>query len=244
MLLNFWRKCLSLQLASTMKLTLNEQYKKLSDQELVEKIITAPFDDEAAMYLIYDRYEPLCISVCLKTLGSVDRLDELQSELFIHLKGKTLDWHALRAFQWRSTLGRWLGITAYNLSLSLRNTLIENKGQNLSIDDGWENEDGTVRQMEIAHDDELELQHRYRMLLLREAISQLENPDQRFVVTLRLQGYSSKEVAIMLDEHWHQSGTVHYNKQHQPVIPDSGYIDNLFKRGYERTKHNYQLLDK
>ena len=88
-----------------MELTFKHRYQGLSDKEIVDLIITDPYDDEAAAYLIYDRYEALCISICLKTLDGVHRLDELQSELFMLLKGKNHDWNTLRSFGWRSSLG-------------------------------------------------------------------------------------------------------------------------------------------
>lgn len=81
-----------------MELSFKDKYKKLSDKEIVDLIIAEPYNEEAATYLIYDRYEPLCISICRKTLDGVSRLDELQSELFMLLKGKNRDWHALRSF--------------------------------------------------------------------------------------------------------------------------------------------------
>lgn len=228
----------------TMKLTYKIKYKSLSDKEIVDLIIAEPHNEEAAIYLIYDRYKPLCISICLKTLGSTDRLDELQSELFMLLKGKNRDWHALRSFGWRSTLGRWLSITAYNLSLELRRQLIENDGNNTSIDDGWTDEDNESHIIEIPDDDEKQQARRYNMMVLNEAIHMLENPDQRFVIKRRLQGYSSKEVAEMLQAYWNENGIVRYNNKRETVKPDSGYIDNLFKRGYDKAAAIYKKLNR
>lgn len=227
-----------------MKLIFKDKYSKLSDREIVDLIITDPYNEEAAIYLIYDRYEPLCISICQKTLDGIGRLDELQSELFMLLKGKNRDWHALRSFGWRSSLGRWLSISAYNLSLELRRQLIENNGENTSIDNGWTDEDGDLRTLEIPVDEEKQQERRYNMIVLNEAIHMLENPDQRFVVTCRLKGYSSKEVAEMLQAHWDANGIIRHNNKRQIVRPDSGYIDNLFKRGYDKVAHIYKALNR
>lgn len=227
-----------------MELSFKDKYKKLSDKEIVNLIIAEPYNEEAATYLIYDRYEPLCISICLKTLDGVSRLDELQSELFMLLKGKNRDWHALRSFGWRSTLGRWLSITAYNLSLELRRQLIENDGKNTSIDNEQTDDEDKPHTIDIPVDEEKQQERRYNMIVLNEAIQMLENPDQRFVVKKRLQGYSSKVVADMLQAHWDANGIVRYNNKKQIVEPDSGYIDNLFKRGYDKVAEIYNKLNK
>lgn len=227
-----------------MKLCFIDKYLHLSDKEIVERVITSPYDEEAATYLIYNRYEPLCISVCRKVFGGVERLDEVESELFMLLKGKNHDWHSLRSFQWRSKLSTWLKIIAYNQALELRGKLIENKGKNISIDDGWVNEVDKPTTIDIPVDEESHREQCYRMLLLQEAIQMLDNPDQKFVVTKRLHGYSSKEVAEMLRIYWQKNNIVRYNSKKEIVVPDSGYIDNLFKRGYDKTKQIFKQLDK
>lgn len=227
-----------------MELTFKHKYENLSDREIVEKIITEPFDEEAATYLIYDRYAPLLFAICKHTLNSLDRLDELQSELFMHLKGQKRDWSVLRSFQWRSKLSTWLKITAYNLALNLRRELIENNGENTSLDNGWHDDGDDRRTIDIPIDEESRLERRHNTLVLNEAIRMIGNPDQRFVVIRRLQGYSSKEVAAMLKLHWEAEGTIHTNSRGEAVVPDSGYIDNLFKRGYEKAKTIYRTLDR
>lgn len=227
-----------------MNLIYKDKYKSLSDKEIVDLIIAEPHNEEAATYLIYDRYEPLCISISKKTLGGVDHLDELQSELFMALKGKNHDWHALCAFGWRSTLGRWLSITAYNLSLGLRRQLIENNGNNTSIDNGWTDDNGEPHTIEIPVDEEKQQERRYNMIVLNEAIHMLENLDQRFVVVSRLDGYNSKETANRLQAYWTEKGIVRYNNKKQIVNPDSGYVDNLFKRGFDKVTEIYRKLNK
>lgn len=220
------------------------QYAKLSDKEIVERIIAEPFDEDAAVYLIYDRYLPLCTAVCKRIFNNTECLDELQSELFMLLKGRRCDWHPLRSFQWRSSLGCWLKIIAFNLSLGLRGQLIENEGRNISLNVSVENEGGNSFDMDIPVDEEAERERRYRMVLLQEAINSLENPDQRFVLVRRLLGYSSKEVAAQLQEYWHRQNIVRCNNKGQVVVPDSGYIDNLFKRGYDKVRIIYKNLDR
>lgn len=227
-----------------MELTFIHRYEGLSDKEIVERIITDPYDEEAATYLIYNRYEILCKTICMTTLNGVHNLDALQSELFMLLKGKRQDWHVLRSFQWRSQLSTWLKITAYNLSLDLRKSLIENNGNNTSLDKRWDDEDLNHHVVDIPFSEEKRIERRYDMMVLNEAIHLLDNTDQRFVLIKRLQGYSSKEVAMTLHEYWKENGIVRYNSKKQVVIPDSGYIDNLFKRGYDKVKAIYKSLDR
>lgn len=227
-----------------MELTFIHRYEGLSDKEIVERIITDPYDEEAATYLIYNRYEPLCKTICMTTLNGVHNLDALQSELFMLLKGKRQDWQALRSFQWRSQLSTWLKITAYNLSLDLRKSLIENNGNNTSLNEGWDDKDQNHHMVDITFSEEKWIERRYDMMVLNEAIHFLDNTDQRFVLIKRLQGYSSKEVAMMLQEYWNENDIVRYNSKKQEVIPDSGYIDNLFKRGYDKVKAIYKSLDR
>lgn len=227
-----------------MELIFKGKYEKLSDKEIVDKIIKVPYDEEAAIYLIYDRYEPLCISICKKANDGVPQLDELQSELFMLLKGKNHDWNALKSFGWRSSLGTWLSITAYNLFLDIRRNLIENNGENTSFDDGWNDESTGHRTKEISVDEEKRIERRYNMILLNEVIHLLENLDQRFVVIHRLKGYSSREVALMLQEYWNAHDIVRYNNKKEVVRPDSGYIDNLFKRGYDKVSDLYKKLNR
>lgn len=227
-----------------MELIFTHKYQDLSDKELVERIIAEPCDDEAAAYLIYNRYEPLCAAICARVLDGILDTNDLQAELFILLKGKNKDWHALKAFGWRSSLGRWLSITAYNLALELRRRMIENDGKITSIDKGWVDDDGHTRTIEIPNDDKEQQERRYNMIVLNEIIKQLKNSDQRFVVEHRLQGYSSKEVAQMLQVHWEAEGIVRYNKAKQIVHADSGYIDNLFKRGYDKVAAMYKTINR
>lgn len=224
--------------------TFGDKYAGLNDKEIVARIITEPYDEDAAAYLIYDRYQPLCTAVCKRTFNNMEYLDELQSELFMLLKGNRCDWRALRSFQWRSSLGVWLKVTAFNLSLSLRRQLIENEGKNISIDAPVKNEDESHTNVEVLIDEEVEYERRYRMVLLQEAINSLENPDQRFVLVRRLQGYSSKEIAAQLRQHWHRQNIVRRNNKGQVVVPDGGYIDNLFKRGYDSVRIIYKTLDR
>ena len=86
-------------------------YNSLDDQKLVELILDG--NEEALLYLIFDRYSPLLKKLCVRYYGDLYFLEQLQTELLILLKTK--DFHALRGFGWRSSFGTWLGVVAGNL---------------------------------------------------------------------------------------------------------------------------------
>ena len=47
-----------------MELTFMNNYTELNDKEIVDKIINKPYNEEAAAYLIYNRYDPLLHKLC------------------------------------------------------------------------------------------------------------------------------------------------------------------------------------
>ena len=66
-----------------------------------------------------------------------------------------------------------------------------------------------------------------------EAISLLKDADQKFVMIKRLQGYNSKEIAILLQKRWAKHGIVKYNNKKQIVVPDAAYVDVRTQRAKE-----------
>lgn len=97
-----------------MRLQYRTNYNDFSDKELVEKIIRPPHNEEAAAFLLHDRYNPLLKSVYQDLTMNFSWFDDCVSDLFIHLKGKACDWRPHSTFQWRSSLGCWLGGVARN----------------------------------------------------------------------------------------------------------------------------------
>lgn len=211
-------------------------YSKLTVKEIVDKIINLPYDEDAAVYLIQTKYDPLCHSVYLRTLANDLSFSDFQNELFLHLKGKKLDWQPLRSFRWKGTFGSWLGKTAYYLSIDLKNKWLQN-GNYVSLGNGGVTIGGPTV------DGEKVIERRNRLVLLHEAILKLDNSDQRFVVVRRMKGYTSKEIAEKLQNYWKQKGIIRYNNKNERIIPDSGYIDNLFKRGFDKVSKIFKTLD-
>ena len=80
-----------------MELTFHNNYKEESDKEIVEKIITVPYNEEAAAYLLYNRYDPLLFKLYRKIFDkNLSWYDDCLGDLFDYLKGKNQDWNKLR----------------------------------------------------------------------------------------------------------------------------------------------------
>lgn len=198
-----------------------------NDREIVDRIITFPYDDEAAAYLIQVRYAPLLKSIYRKVFDNdLSWYEDCLQDFFIFLKGKDLSWSKFRTFEWKSKLGTWLGRIAYNRFLERKPFLIGNPENTIFIDD--DEKDGRVIQLPDRGEQEYEKTE--MNILLMEAISLLEDPDQKFVVLKRLQGYNSKEIAQLMQKRWEKHGIVKYNYKNQRVTPDAAYVDVRMQR--------------
>jgi RNA polymerase sigma factor (sigma-70 family) len=201
------------------------EYDELSDRQIVEKILAEPHDEDAAAYLLHVRYAPLINKIYKRFTKDDTWFDDCVDELFIHLKGKDCTWHALGNFEWRSTLGYWLKGVAWHRFRDVLPKMIENGGLNVSID----NNDPKKPKVQITDEGEGNYDRRLRKVLLMEAISKLDE-DQRFVIQKRLEGYNSREIAILLQNKWQTLGIQKYNNKKEPVVPDSGYVDVHIQR--------------
>lgn len=215
-----------------MELTFHNNYKEESDKEIVEKIITVPYNEEAAAYLLYNRYDPLLFKLYRKIFDkNLSWYDDCLGDLFDYLKGKNQDWNKLRTFEWRCNFGPWLGRTANNRFLEIKPYLIGKIQNPISIDD---DEDRTPIQLpDNGFEDYEQLQ---KKIMLLEAIGMLKDPDQKFVILKRLQGYNSKEIAELLTKAWEKHGVKKYDNKGNFVVPTSGYVDVRTQRAKDRLK--------
>ncbi len=200
-------------------------YEDCSDKDLVEKIVKPPHNEEAAAYLLHNRYSPLLKSVYQDITKNFSWFDDCVSDLFIHLKGKEYDWHALSTFEWRSTLGCWLGGVAKNNFKVTLAKVGSKKGILVSVDE----EDRNGRTIQLPDAGEEVHERLQRKIVLMEAIGQLKNPDQKFVVLKRLQGYSSKEISDLLKKSWQKHGVKRYNNRNELVVPTPTYVDSCMQ---------------
>ena len=197
-------------------------YDKMTDKQIVEKILSIPHDEEAAAYLLFTRYHLFLLKVYNDITSDDSCFDDCVQDLFIHFRCNDNTWQNLASFEWRSTFGYWLGEVARNKFQRTVPKLIESKGCKTSID----NNNPDKPSLQIAGENgEDTIERRERRVMLLEAIGQLEDEDQRFVILKRLQGYNSKEIAILLQKKWQKYGIRKYNKDHKLIVPSVGYVD-------------------
>ena len=208
-----------------MELQYRTNYKDFSDEDLVEKIVKPPHNEEAAAYLLHDRYDPLLKSVYQDLTKNLIWFDDCVSDLFIHLKGKEYDWHALSTFEWRSTLGCWLGGVAKNNFKVTLAKVAPKKVILVSVDE----EDKNGNTIQLPDEGKEAHERLQRKIILLEAISQLKNDNQKFVVLKRLQGYNSREIAELLKKKWEKHGIKLYNGRNELVVPTPTYVDSCMQ---------------
>lgn len=215
-----------------MKFHYKLDYSKLSDKQIVDRVLAEPHDDEAVAYLLHDRYTPLIYHLYHCFTADDTWFDDCVDELFIHLKGKEPAWNTLALFEWRSTFGYWLRRTAYTKFREILPKLIENGGNNVSIDKDYPQQP----LVQLSDGDKESEERRMNKVMLMEAIGRLKDDDQRFVILKRLEGYRSKEIAELLKLKWEKHGIVRYNNDHEVVVPDAGYVDVHTQRAKKELK--------
>ena len=211
------------------------KYSKQSDKELVDRIIDVPHDDEAAAYLLQIRYAPLFRKIYHRVFNNDQSLyEDCIQDLFIYLKGKDLNWNKFRTFEWKSSLGAWLDRIAYNRFRERKQFLIGKPEKTIYIDDDHKN--GIKVLLQDMGEQEYE-KHEMHVLLM-EAVGMLKDPDQKLVVIKRLQGYNSKDIALLLQKRWEKHNIVKYNNKKQMVVPDAAYVDVRM----QRAKDNLEII--
>ena len=155
-------------------------------------------------------------------------------DLFIYLKGKDLNWNKFRTFEWKSSLGAWVDRIAFNRFRERKQFLIGKPEKTIYIDDDHKN--GIKVLLQDMGEQEYE-KHEMHVLLM-EAVGMLKDPDQKFVVIKRLQGYNSKDIALLLQKRWEKHNIVKYNNKKQMVVPDAAYVDVRM----QRAKDNLEII--
>lgn len=216
-----------------MGLVFLNNYAELNDKEIVNKIINKPYNEEAAAYLIYNRYDPLLHKLYREIYDKAPSwYEDCLGDLFGFLKGKEKDWNKLRTFQWRSKFGAWLSSTARHRFIEIKPYLIGKIENPLSIDDT----DGDKAPVQLPENGGEEYERLERKILLMEAVGMLKDPDQKFVILKRLQGYNSKEIAELMKKSWAKHGIKKYDNKGNLVVPTSGYVDVRTQRAKENLK--------
>lgn len=218
-----------------MELIFKKKYETLSDREIVVLITDEKHDEEAATYLLWDRYSPLLHRLFLDIIANLEWYDYAVEDLFIYLRGENGEWYKLRTFEWRSSFGCWLKRTAFNHFLEVRKQLVDDGHITISLD----YDDSERPPLQIPDDD---VERNLRKAVLLEAIALLGDTDQKFVVLKRLQGYDSQEIAELMKKSWEKHGIVRMDKGKR-VIPSTGYVDVRMQRAKVQLKRILETLD-
>lgn len=229
----------------------HQNYEGYTDKELVELAIPlgsaacnkqeTPTDmtpnEEGVAFLLYNRYDPLLHKLYLEIYGKqYDLYGDCLNDLFIYLKSGEPVWRKLRNLEWRSSFGTWLGVTARHRFVEIKPILIGKCPNALSIDGDTSTALSAGKEgnpVQLPDNGIEEYEEKERKVILMEAISLLKDADQKFVMIKRLQGYNSKEIAILLQKRWAKHGIVKYNNKKQVVVPDAAYVDVRTQRAKE-----------
>lgn len=215
-----------------MQIANHQQYKDLDDRQIID-LVLSDGNEEAILFLIFERYLPLLKKLCMRYYGDLYYLEQLQVELLIHLKNN--DWHPIRGFGWRSSFGTWLGTVAGNLFIKKMPELIGIDKFLVSIGENGEDGEVNIPEPEPSHENDI------HMTLLIEAIQQLEDKDQRFILLREFDGYTPKEIARQLEAYRRKENrlkTKKVNGQIEEIIPSAEYVHML--KG--RAKDNIRVI--
>ena len=208
------------------------KYARLSDREIINSIITNPYNEEAAAYLLYERYTPKFRKLCRDIYGTCDVYYDCVDDLFIFLKGNNLDWDKLRSFEWRSKFSTWIGTTASRRFIEIKPLLIGKLKNSFPID-----------KYASPDKDKEAFERRMRKVMLMEAVGQLKDADQKFVILKTLEGYDSSEIALLLAKKWRKQGIVRYDNLGNAVVPSAGYVDVRRQRARVELKRILGTID-
>ena len=208
------------------------KYSELPDKEIVDLIIAG--NEEAMLYLLYDRYENDLKFYAWRYYVSLAYLEDLINYLYIQFKGKKGDWQPLKSFQWKCKFRTWFCSVASHLFLEKRDELIGLGGK-----DGSKGTDGGDKPIpEPTPEPENQ-----KLVMLMEAINRLENDDYRFILIKELEGYNHKEIAEMMVAKRKKENKVTFYKG-RIVVPDAHYVDMNKARALREVKAIVEQIKK
>lgn len=192
---------------------LRKSYKDMTDQEIISLVVNG--NEEAFLYLIYDRYENDIKYHAWRYYNTFDYLEDLISCLCIHLKGEAGDWGKLNSFKGKSSFRTWFGTVVSRLFLEKRKELIGLGAREDSM---------VIHESESPLPEPQQEPVNQKAVILMEAINRLKNDDHRFIILKELEGYNSKEIAEMITEKRKRENKVSYYNG-KVVVPNSNYVD-------------------
>ena len=204
---------------------LKDKYDSLTDGELINLILAEPHDENAALYLLYIRYNSQFRKVYYYIDKTYEFFEDCLHDLFMYLRGSDGSWKKVSTFDGDGTFGGWLWkVAKREFPKSLRK-LIDNGSVLVSID----TDDPIKPIIQDTDDPEENYDRRLLRVLLLEAIGKLKQEERRFICLKRLEGYSSKEITDMLKIVWERDGVVKYNKG-EVVVPTEAYVNSCSQK--------------
>lgn len=204
----------------------------MTDKEIVNLIIAG--NEEAMLYLLYDRYENDLKFYAWRYYDSLVYLEDLINYLYIQFKGKNGDWQPLKSFQWKCKFRTWFCSVASHLFLEKRDELIGLGGK-----DGSKRMDGGNKPLP----EPMPEPENQKLVMLMEAINRLENDDYRFILIKELEGYNHKEIAEMMVVKRKKENKVTFYKG-KIVVPDAYYVDMNKARALREVKAIVEQIKK
>lgn len=211
---------------------LHKSYSDMTDKEIVDLIIAG--NEEAMLYLLYDRYENDLKFYAWRYYDSLAYLEDLINYLYIQFKGKNGDWQPLKSFQWKCKFRTWFCSVASHLFLEKRDELIGLGGK-----DGSKGTDGGDKPLPEPKPEP----ENQKLVMLMEAINRLENDDYRFILIKELEGYNHKEIAEMMVVKRKKENKVTFYKG-KIVVPDAHYVDMNKARAIREVKAIVEQIKK
>ena len=211
---------------------LHKSYRDMTDKEIVDLIIAG--NEEAMLYLLYDRYENDLKFYAWRYYDSLVYLEDLINYLYIQFKGKNGDWQPLKSFQWKCKFRTWFCSVASHLFLEKRDELIGLGGKDGSI--GTDGGDKPIPEPTPEPENQ-------KLVMLMEAINRLENDDYRFILIKELEGYNHKEIAEMMVVKRKKENKVTFYKG-KIVVPDAHYVDMNKARAIREVKAIVEQIKK
>ena len=212
-------------------------YHSYTENELVQAICSG--NEEAAVYLIYNRYYRDLRYLCFDYCGSHEYIDDLCQDVYLLLKGKNGDWQPLTTWTGLSSFRTWLNSVVQHFLLKKRDDLIGLREKKLYS----ENEDD-IDPVEKVESVQPSAEENMNKVFLVEAIRRIPNPDQKLVILKELQGYSHREIADILNSVRRREGRVKRNALGEEILADGAAVDVLKQRAMEFLKKELGHLKK
>ena len=199
------------------------KYDSYSDRDLVDAILSG--NEEAAIYLIYNKYYRDLRYLCKDYCGSHEYIDDVCHEVYLMLKGNNGDWHPLSTWDELATLRTWLNKTVRNYFYRNRDFLIGLREKKLYSEK--EDEPDPVENVESHYPS---IEANMQKVLLLEAINKLKNTDQKLVILKEIQGYSHEEIAAILNQVRREENRIKIGRDGNEILADAAAVDVLKQR--------------